>query len=90
MDGPLAQSLGMEPINRSLITGTPPKPASSPIVSTSVIKKVGYSSMIVFLGTLWVYYSEFNKGSSDEYRTTMVPTSLIDITTDIYVEPLLH
>lgn len=70
MDGPPAQSLGVEPVDREVIAG-PPMAASEPIVSTHMVKRVCFSASIVVAGTMYVFWSELADNEITRRDTTM-------------------
>ncbi|RXN32315.1 calcium-transporting ATPase type 2C member 1 isoform X2 [Labeo rohita] len=57
MDGPPAQSLGVEPVDRDVIR-KPPRNVRDSIITRSLIVKVLVSSFIIVCGTLFVFWRE--------------------------------
>ncbi|TKX27047.1 calcium-transporting ATPase-like protein 1 [Elsinoe australis] len=56
MDGPPAQSLGVEPVDRSLLS-LPPRPRHARVLTPHLLRRVLQSSTIIMLGTLYTYWS---------------------------------
>jgi P-type Ca2+ transporter type 2C len=54
MDGPPAQSLGVEPVDPLVMT-LPPRPRSAPVLTKRLIRRVLTSASIIMLGTIFVY-----------------------------------
>jgi Ca2+-transporting ATPase len=54
MDGPPAQSLGVEPVD-PLVMNLPPRPRSAPVLTRRLIRRVLTSASIIMLGTIYVY-----------------------------------
>ncbi|NXR07092.1 AT2C2 ATPase, partial [Semnornis frantzii] len=57
MDGPPAQSLGVEPVDRDTIK-QPPRCIADTILSKSLILKIFMSAIIIISGTLFVFWKE--------------------------------
>ncbi|KAL2300150.1 hypothetical protein Nmel_012113 [Mimus melanotis] len=57
MDGPPAQSLGVEPVDRDTIK-QPPRCITDTILSKSLILKIFMSALIIISGTLFVFWKE--------------------------------
>ncbi|OXB55654.1 hypothetical protein ASZ78_015419 [Callipepla squamata] len=60
MDGPPAQSLGVEPVDRDAIK-QPPRCVTDTILSKSLILKIFMSALIIISGTLFVFWKEVRK-----------------------------
>ncbi|KAI9183152.1 High affinity Ca2+/Mn2+ P-type ATPase-like protein [Blastocladiella emersonii ATCC 22665] len=71
MDGPPAQSLGVEPVDKDAVENTSPRPSSAPIITHELVVKVLTSAAVIVTGTLFVYYMELVSGASTEHVTTM-------------------
>lgn len=54
MDGPPAQSLGVEPVHGTIVQ-RPPRKASDPVISTRLMWRVLSSGGLIVVGTLWVF-----------------------------------
>uniref|UniRef100_A0A7N8XVL8 P-type Ca(2+) transporter n=1 Tax=Mastacembelus armatus TaxID=205130 RepID=A0A7N8XVL8_9TELE len=59
MDGPPAQSLGVEPVDQDVIR-KPPRNVRDSILTRSLIVKVLLSALIIVCGTLFVFWREDN------------------------------
>uniref|UniRef100_A0A8C3XCK1 Calcium-transporting ATPase n=1 Tax=Cyanoderma ruficeps TaxID=181631 RepID=A0A8C3XCK1_9PASS len=83
MDGPPAQSLGVEPVDRDTIK-QPPRCITDTILSKSLILKIFMSALIIISGTLFVFWKEVREicfGISDWEK------SLFNLAV-IYIPPL--
>ncbi|USW56587.1 Putative P-type ATPase, HAD superfamily, P-type ATPase, transmembrane domain superfamily [Septoria linicola] len=56
MDGPPAQSLGVEPVDPALLS-QPPRPRDARVLTPRLIRRVLQSAVIILLGTLFTYVS---------------------------------
>ncbi|KAB8268466.1 hypothetical protein BDV30DRAFT_218268 [Aspergillus minisclerotigenes] len=57
MDGPPAQSLGVEPVDPSIM-GRPPRPRTARVLTKPLIQRVLTSALMIMLGTLAIYVYE--------------------------------
>lgn len=57
MDGPPAQSLGVEPVDADIIK-QPPRDVKQPMITKNLILSILSSSFIIILGTMFVFYKE--------------------------------
>ncbi|RMC09280.1 hypothetical protein DUI87_14288 [Hirundo rustica rustica] len=76
MDGPPAQSLGVEPVDRDTIM-QPPRRITDTILSKSLILKIFMSALIIISGTLFVFWKENPKGGITPRTTTMTFTCFV-------------
>ncbi|NWS41080.1 AT2C2 ATPase, partial [Probosciger aterrimus] len=76
MDGPPAQSLGVEPVDRDTIK-QPPRRITDTILSKSLILKIFMSAVIIISGTLFVFWKENPKGGITPRTTTMTFTCFV-------------
>ncbi|XP_065589174.1 calcium-transporting ATPase type 2C member 2 [Cyrtonyx montezumae] len=76
MDGPPAQSLGVEPVDRDTIK-QPPRCVTDTILSKSLILKIFMSALIIISGTLFVFWKENPKGGITPRTTTMTFTCFV-------------
>ncbi|NXY63791.1 AT2C2 ATPase, partial [Callaeas wilsoni] len=76
MDGPPAQSLGVEPVDRDTIK-QPPRCITDTILSRSLILKIFMSAIIIISGTLFVFWKENPKGGITPRTTTMTFTCFV-------------
>ncbi|OWP06711.1 calcium-transporting P-type ATPase [Marssonina coronariae] len=59
MDGPPAQSLGVEPVDPDVMT-RPPRKRNAPVLTWPLITRVLTSATVIMLGTFAVYYHEMS------------------------------
>lgn len=77
MDGPPAQSLGVEPVDPSVML-RPPRPKSARVLTRRLIHRVLTSATIIMLGTLLIYVREMADDSIVSARdTTMTFTCFV-------------
>ncbi|KAM9288986.1 calcium-transporting ATPase type 2C member 2 [Morus bassanus] len=76
MDGPPAQSLGVEPVDRDTIR-QPPRRITDTILSKSLILKIFVSAIIIISGTLFVFWKENPKSGITPRTTTMTFTCFV-------------
>ncbi|XP_009705010.1 PREDICTED: calcium-transporting ATPase type 2C member 2, partial [Cariama cristata] len=76
MDGPPAQSLGVEPVDRDAIKH-PPRCITDTILSKSLILKIFMSAVIIISGTLFVFWKENPKSGITPRTTTMTFTCFV-------------
>jgi len=77
MDGPPAQSLGVEPVDPSVM-GRPPRPRNARVLTRALIQRVLQSASIIMIGTLTTYYREMTSDGQVTARdTTMTFTSFV-------------
>jgi len=83
MDGPPAQSLGVEAVEPEVVR-RPPRPRSEPIITRLLLRRVLLAAAIIALGTLYVFMSESggvggNTGGQPHGRriTTMTFTTFV-------------
>uniref|UniRef100_A0A8C6L7Q6 Calcium-transporting ATPase n=2 Tax=Nothobranchius TaxID=28779 RepID=A0A8C6L7Q6_NOTFU len=76
MDGPPAQSLGVEPVDRDVIR-KPPRNVKDSIITRSLIVKVLVSAFIIVCGTLFVFWRELQDNMITPRDTTMTFTCFV-------------
>ncbi|KAL8692537.1 MAG: hypothetical protein Q9218_002458 [Villophora microphyllina] len=77
MDGPPAQSLGVEPVDPAIMS-RPPRSKNARVLSKSVIKRVLTSASVIMLGTLIIYIREMSTDHTISARdTTMTFTCFV-------------
>ncbi|MCI4391130.1 hypothetical protein PGIGA_G00130820 [Pangasianodon gigas] len=76
MDGPPAQSLGVEPVDGDVIR-KPPRNVRDSILTRSLIVKVLVSSFIIVCGTLFVFWRELRDNEITPRDTTMTFTCFV-------------
>ncbi|XP_003965848.1 calcium-transporting ATPase type 2C member 1 [Takifugu rubripes] len=76
MDGPPAQSLGVEPVDRDVIR-KPPRNVKDSIITRGLILKVLVSAFIIVCGTLFVFWRELQDNMITPRDTTMTFTCFV-------------
>ncbi|XP_041377017.1 calcium-transporting ATPase type 2C member 1-like [Gigantopelta aegis] len=76
MDGPPAQSLGVEPVDPDVVR-QPPRRARDPIITRGLIVQVLLSAFIIVTGTLWVFWREMSDNKITPRDTTMTFTCFV-------------
>uniref|UniRef100_A0A3P8UMZ3 Calcium-transporting ATPase n=1 Tax=Cynoglossus semilaevis TaxID=244447 RepID=A0A3P8UMZ3_CYNSE len=76
MDGPPAQSLGVEPVDQEVIK-KPPRNVRDSILTRSLIFKVLLSAFIIVSGTLFVFWRELQDNVITPRDTTMTFTCFV-------------
>lgn len=76
MDGPPAQSLGVEPVDHEVMRA-PPRLRNAPILTQRVLKRLLFNAIIVIVGTLYVYIREMSDNQVTARDTTMTFTCFV-------------
>ena len=77
MDGPPAQSLGVEPVDPDVMT-RPPRKRGAPVLTMALIQRVFLSATVIMLGTMGIYYHEMlADGAVSKRDTTMTFTCFV-------------
>ncbi|XP_048694703.1 calcium-transporting ATPase type 2C member 1 isoform X1 [Caretta caretta] len=76
MDGPPAQSLGVEPVDKDVIR-KPPRNLKDSILTKNLIAKILVSSIIIVFGTLFVFWRELRDNVITPRDTTMTFTCFV-------------
>lgn len=76
MDGPPAQSLGVEPVDPEVMQKRPRK-RNDQILTEAVIKRVLQSACMIILGTLYIFIREMQDGQVTARDTTMTFTCFV-------------
>lgn len=76
MDGPPAQSLGVEPVDKDVMH-RPPRKVNDSIITWPLVGKVLTSAAIIVIGTLWVFWKERSDGHVTRRDTTMTFTCFV-------------
>lgn len=76
MDGPPAQSLGVEPVDPAVMT-RPPRSRNAKILTRPVLQRIFLSATIIVLGTMTVYIIEMTDGIVTARDTTMTFTCFV-------------
>ncbi|PFX20921.1 Calcium-transporting ATPase type 2C member 1 [Stylophora pistillata] len=76
MDGPPAQSLGVEPVDRDVMN-KPPRNVKNPMITKTLISNVLLSASLIVTGTLWVFWREMRDNVITPRDTTMTFTCFV-------------
>lgn len=76
MDGPPAQSLGVEPADKDVVKQRP-RNVREPMITKSLIVNVLSSAIIIIMGTLWVFKREMSDNYISKRDTTMTFTCFV-------------
>lgn len=77
MDGPPAQSLGVEPVDPAVMS-RPPRPRNAPALTSRLLKRVAQSAGFIIAGTLLTYVRGLTEdGTVTAYDTTMTFTCFV-------------
>lgn len=76
MDGPPAQSLGVETVDKDVMS-RPPRSRSEPVLTRTLLSRVMTQAFIVMAGTLFVYTREMQDGEVTRRDTTMTFTCFV-------------
>ncbi|KAI5466105.1 hypothetical protein BGZ63DRAFT_480334 [Mariannaea sp. PMI_226] len=76
MDGPPAQSLGVETVDPDVMT-KPPRRRGDPVLTRALITRVLTSAAIITIGTMFVYSREMLDGQVTRRDTTMTFTCFV-------------
>ncbi|CAH2237570.1 jg9823 [Pararge aegeria aegeria] len=76
MDGPPAQSLGVEPVDHEVLRRRP-RDTKRRIISRSLLLSVLLSAAIIITGTLWVFNREMSDNKITPRDTTMTFTCFV-------------
>lgn len=76
MDGPPAQSLGVEPVDHEVMN-KPPRKRNDKILTDKVVKRVLQSAAMIILGTMYIFVKEMRDGQVTARDTTMTFTCFV-------------
>ncbi|XP_050397748.2 calcium-transporting ATPase type 2C member 1 isoform X2 [Patella vulgata] len=76
MDGPPAQSLGVEPVDHDVVR-QPPRKVRDPILTRQLVLNALMSAVIIVSGTLWVFWREMSDNKITPRDTTMTFTCFV-------------
>lgn len=76
MDGPPAQSLGVEPVDHEVMN-KPPRKRNDKILTNQLIKRVLQSAFIIILGTIYIFVKEMKDNEITARDTTMTFTCFV-------------
>ena len=75
MDGPPAQSLGVEPVDPALLT-QPPRPRHARVLTPALIRRTLQSGLIILLGTLTTYVTNLTPADLAAHSVSARDTTL--------------
>lgn len=67
MDGPPAQSLGVEPVEEDVVKQKP-RDTKEPMITKKLIVNVLLSALFIIAGTLWVFQKEVSTPYFYDYK----------------------
>jgi len=80
MDGPPAQSLGLEPVSKEIMK-QPPRNPKTPVITQRMIVKVASGSIVMALGTLWMFFKSLEMSDPEDkkhlHATTMAFSTFV-------------
>ena len=76
MDGPPAQSLGVEPVDPDVLK-KPPRRTNESIINVNLLINIIISALIIVSGTLYIFYHEMKEGHVTSRDTTMTFTCFV-------------
>jgi P-type Ca2+ transporter type 2C len=76
MDGPPAQSLGVEPVDHDVMR-RPPRGSSNPIITREVFARILTSAFIIVAGTLYMFWHEMTEHGVSNRDTTLTFTTFV-------------
>jgi len=76
MDGPPAQSLGLEPVDRDVLK-KPPRKLEEQILTRNLMSNILLSAFVIICGTLWVFKMTLEDGQMTPRDTTMTFTCFV-------------
>ncbi|XP_065172019.1 calcium-transporting ATPase type 2C member 1-like isoform X2 [Atheta coriaria] len=76
MDGPPAQSLGVEPVENDVVRQKP-RNTKEPMITRKLVGNVFLSASIIIAGTLWVFQKEMSSAGITARDTTMTFTCFV-------------
>ncbi|WVQ99635.1 calcium-transporting P-type ATPase, PMR1-type [Kwoniella sp. CBS 9459] len=76
MDGPPAQALGVDPVDKEVMR-RPPRKKGDHVLSRRLMVRVAFSAAMIVLGTLYIYARETSDGSMSRRDQTMTFTGFV-------------
>ncbi|OCF30540.1 calcium-transporting P-type ATPase, PMR1-type [Kwoniella heveanensis BCC8398] len=76
MDGPPAQALGVDPVDKEVMR-RPPRKKGDHVLSRRLMLRVAFSAAMIVLGTLYIYARETSDGSMSRRDQTMTFTGFV-------------
>jgi Ca2+-transporting ATPase len=76
MDGPLAQSLGVESVDPAVML-RPPRKRNEDIITRPLLWRVLTSGLLILAGTMWTFHHEMEDGAISSRDLTMTFTTFV-------------
>jgi Ca2+-transporting ATPase len=76
MDGPPAQSLGVEPANKDIMK-TPPRDPRTPVITRKMMTKIAVCSFVMILGTLGIFFKTLEDDAVQLFHPATVAQATI-------------
>ena len=76
MDGPLAQSLGVESVDPTVMA-RPPRSRDDDIITVPLLRRVVTSGLLILLGTMYIFVTELDDGKVTSRDLTMTFTTFV-------------
>ncbi|KII95488.1 hypothetical protein PLICRDRAFT_96597 [Plicaturopsis crispa FD-325 SS-3] len=76
MDGPPAQSLGVDPVDPSIMR-RPPRKKNEPVITRPLLIRVLFSACIIVIGTLFIYVYALSDDKMSRREQTMTFTTFV-------------
>ena len=76
MDGPPAQALGVDPVDKEIMR-RPPRKKGTSIISRRLMLRVAFSATMIVAGTLFVFVADLSDGQMDRRDQTMTFTVFV-------------
>ncbi|WVF71232.1 calcium-transporting P-type ATPase, PMR1-type [Kwoniella sp. CBS 6097] len=76
MDGPPAQALGVDPVDKEVMR-RPPRKKGDHVLSRRLMVRVAFSAAMIVFGTLYIYARETSDGSMSRRDQTMTFTGFV-------------
>ncbi|KAK1924100.1 hypothetical protein DB88DRAFT_526657 [Papiliotrema laurentii] len=76
MDGPPAQALGVDPVDKEIMR-RPPRKKEASIISRRLMGRVGFSATMIILGTMFIFVHEISDGTMSKRDQTMTFTIFV-------------
>lgn len=68
MDGPPAQSLGVEPVDHDVLK-RPPRNVKHPMITKDLVVNVLMAAAIIICGTLFIFIREVSRSRGEDGKT---------------------
>jgi len=89
MDGPPAQALGVDPVDKEIMR-RPPRKKGTSVISGRLLGRVGFSAACIVFGVLFIFGYESSDGSMSKRDQTMVSSTSPLGPSTRYSRPILN